>query len=340
MSRRTWTLLWSLALVAALGLIGGLVTVPYVALGPGPTYNTLGQFKGSPVISVTGQKTFPTQGNLNMTTVSVTDQVTLFGALGLWASGRYALAPREDYFPPEKTQQQVEKENVEAFQGSKSSAELAALRYLHYPVKVLAGQIVKGSPAASVLQPGDRLLEVNGKPVATADQVRPALVGTKPGQSIELRFQHGSDAERSAQIQLGSNNDRPEGFLGLVPIDHPDVPFNIDIKLGDIGGPSAGLLFALGIIDKLTPDNLNDGKFIAGTGEIADDGTVGPIGGIPFKMIAAREAGATAFLVPAENCSEAKARSPEGLQLVRVASLSDAVHDLQAMKAGQPVPGC
>ena len=135
MNRRTWTLLTSLLIVVAFGLLGAFARVPFVALGPGPTYDTLGMDGATPVVSVDGQQTFPTGGHLNMTTVSVTVQLSLFGALGLWASGRYALAPREVYFPPNKSEQQIDQENTEAFNDSQTSAETAALHYLGYPMK-------------------------------------------------------------------------------------------------------------------------------------------------------------------------------------------------------------
>lgn len=340
MNRRTWTLLTSVVLVVAFGLLGAFVRVPYVAMGPGPTYDTLGATGNTPVIRIDGKQTFPTTGHLNMTTVSVTDQVTLFGALGMWASGRYALAPRELYFPPNKTEQQIEQENTKAFNDSQTTAETAALRYLGYPSKVLAGEIVKRSPADGVIEPGDRLLAANGHPVTDSRALRAALTGTKPGDRVDIVSQHADQPARTVSIQLGSRPDGQQGFLGVSPIDRPDVPFRIDISLKDVGGPSAGLMFALAIIDKLTPGDINGGKFIAGTGEIDGNGTVGPIGGIPFKMERAREAGAETFLVPAENCSEAKAQAPDGLRLVKVHTLDEAVKALDALRVGQAPAGC
>ncbi|MEV0698566.1 PDZ domain-containing protein [Saccharopolyspora sp. NPDC050389] len=341
MNRRTWTLLTSVVLVVAFGLLGAFVRVPYVALGPGPTYDTLGIDGNVPVISIDGQQTFPTGGHLNMTTVSVTDQLSLLGALGLWVSGRYALAPRELYFPPDKSEQQIEQENTKAFSDSQTTAETAALRYLGYPMKVLVGEIVKGSPADGVLEPGDHLLAANGKPVTDPVSLRAALVGTKPGDRVEIRFRHADQPEQVASVQLGANpGTDAQGFLGVAAIERPDVNFDIKISLADVGGPSAGLMFTLAIIDKLTPGELNGGQFIAGTGEISPTGEVGPIGGIPFKMVKAREAGATTFLVPAGNCAEAKTQAPDGLQLAKVANLDDATKALDALRGGQVPASC
>ncbi|RKT52776.1 PDZ domain-containing protein [Saccharothrix australiensis] len=329
----------SLVLVLVLGMLGGFARVPYVALGPGPTYNTLGQVNGADVVQVEGQETFPTNGTLTMTTVSVTDDVSLFGALGLWISGRYALAPREEFFRPGESEQQVRDQNVKAFQDSQTSAEVAALRYLDYPVKVVAAEITKGSAADNVIQPNDRLLNVNGRDVAGYEDVRAALESTKPGDQVDITFQRES-ARQTARITLGKVEDRPTGFLGVLPVDRADVPFDVKISLADVGGPSAGLLLALSIVDKLTPGELNGGLPIAGTGEINDQGEVGRIGGITFKMVAARESGATTFLVPAGNCDEAKQHAPEGLRLVKVEKLDDAVTSLKALVAGQDTPTC
>jgi PDZ domain-containing protein len=339
-SRRTWTLVWSLLLVAALGAIGGFVQIPYVALGPGPTYDTLSSVGGTQVVAVNGTRTYQTSGQLRMVTVSLTDKITLFGALGLWITGGYALAPREDYFSPGETEQQVQQQNVQQFKDSQSDAEVSALRYLHYPISAVAQQVVTGSPADKRIKAGDRLVTVNGKNVASAEAVQNALVNTKPGQTVDIVVQTGSQAPRDLKIKLGSNPDRKQGFLGITPASHADIPFKITISLSNIGGPSAGLMFALAVVDKLTPDGVNGGLVVAGTGEIDDLGNVGPIGGIPFKLMAARAAGATVFLTPADNCSEAKTNVPAGLRLVKVTSLGSAVKELADLKAGRSVPGC
>jgi PDZ domain-containing protein len=311
---------------------------PYAAAGP--TYDTLGQVEGRTVVEIDGQTTYPTGGQLNMTTVSVSDGITLFEALGKWMSGRYAIVPREEIFPPTKTEEQVEQENAQAFQDSEDNAEAAALTYLKYPTKVVVNTVVDDAPAAGKLEPGDELITVNGTQISSAEQVRQALAATRPGQQVEVRFQRGTTTG-TAVVTLGRHPDDAErGFLGVAPANHPDVPFDITISLADVGGPSAGLMFALAIVDKLSPGELNGGQFVAGTGEINSDGEVGPIGGIPFKMAAAREAGATVFLVPADNCLEASQRAPEGLRLVKVGTLAEAVGSLDSLREGRDAPSC
>jgi PDZ domain-containing protein len=327
-------------LAAGLGTLGGIGEVPYVALGPGPTYDTLGEVEGRIVVSINGQTTYPTAGRLNMTTVSVSDGVTLFDALGKWLSGRYAIVPREEIFPPTKTEEQVDQENAQAFQDSETNAEAAALSYLKYPTKVVVNTVVADAPAAGKLEPGDELIAVDGISVSSAEQVRELLGATTPGRQIEVRFQRGATTASAKATLAEHPDDNQRGFLGVAPANHPDVPFEITITLADVGGPSAGLMFALAIVDKLSPGELNGGQFVAGTGEIDSDGKVGPIGGIPFKMAAASEAGATVFLVPEENCLEARQRAPDGLRLVKVGTLTEAVEALDLLRAGRDAPSC
>lgn len=340
MNRRTWTLLVSLLLAMTLGVLGGLATVPYVALRPGPTFNTLGTVAGQTVVDIKGTRTYPTAGHLNMTTVSVVDNVTLFGAMGFWLSGSSALVPREEIFPPDLSRQQVQQQNQQMFKQSESSAETAALHYLHYPSKVVVDQVFLNGASHGKLAAGDRLLSIDGKKVDTAQQVVALVAASRPGQLVQVGFQRGDTPPRQVAVSLGTGPQRDHGYLGIGLRDRPDVPFHITISLADIGGPSAGLMFALSIVDKLTPGALAGDMFVAGTGEITPQGEVSPIGGIPFKMIRAREAGATVFLVPTDNCAEAAQRTPAGLRLVRVTSLGDAVHALDELRTGQQPPDC
>ncbi|MGH3889646.1 MAG: YlbL family protein [Pseudonocardiaceae bacterium] len=340
MSRRTWTLLVSLGLAVALGLLGGLVPVPYVALRPGPTFNTLGEVAGKTVVDIKGTQTYPTSGHLNMTTVSVVDNVSLYGALGLWISGRSALVPRDEVFPPGLSEQQIEQQNQQLFLDSESKAETAALRYLGYPTKVVIDQVSADGAAKEKLVAGDRLLAVDGREMRTGQQVVDLLAGSHPGQLVQVRFQRPGAAPQDVTITLGAGEQPGRGYLGVGLTDRPDVNFDIIISLADVGGPSAGLMFALAIVDKLTPGALAGNTFVAGTGEIATGGEVGPIGGIPLKMIRAREAGASVFLVPAGNCAEAVQRAPEGLRLARVGTLAEAVHALDDVRAARQPPRC
>ncbi|MBM9477160.1 PDZ domain-containing protein [Nakamurella flavida] len=412
MSLRGRTLVVGSAAAAVLVAAAAAIPVPYVALGPGETFNTLTAVDGVPVISLSGpgvpasaDEAAPAEAHLNMTTVSVLSGVSLFQALGMWASGDYAVVPREDIFPPDQTVEQVNEANAQLFSDSQSAAEIAALTYLDYPEVVYAGTIPDDSPSAGVLQPQDRIVAVDGAAVTDAASLRAALAGTTPGQTVQIGVLREADAptggsgasatggsstastpesstadpsttdsstadpttpessaagdtagtpttapdgtaetELTVPVTLAANAEvGTQGFLGILPQERPQAPFTIDISLANIGGPSAGLMFTLGIIDKLTPGDLTDGRFIAGTGtmEVTDDkATVGPIGGILLKMIAAREAGAGVFLVPAANCTEALTQVPDGLQLVKVGSLDEAMQALTTLSQGGVPAGC
>ncbi|WP_438386939.1 YlbL family protein [Actinopolyspora saharensis] len=341
MSRRTWTLLTSVALVVVFGMLGAFLPVPYVALGPGPTHDTLGSYEGRQVVRIDGTETFRTAGHLNMTTVSVIDQLSVFNALALWASGDHALAPRELYFPPDKSEEEVQRTNTKAFRSSQTAAETAALKHLGYPTKLVVDQVVEGSPAEGVVAPDDELISADGTSLSNPQSLIDALSDTKPGQRVTIRFKHADQPPRTATVELGERpDDQQQGFLGVQPSLRPNANFDIDIRLPNVGGPSAGLMFSLAIVDKLTPGKLTAGKFVAGTGEIDPAGKVGSIGGIGFKMVKAREAGAKFFLTPEGNCAAAKSQAPDGLRLIKVSTLDDAVEALNVLDSGQTPPSC
>jgi Lon-like protease len=338
----------SLALLVVLAGLAGSVRVPLVALGPGPTFNTLGEVNGQQVVSITGRQVYPTTGHLNMTTVSVTDQLNALDALRFWVSSREQVVPRSVVYPPGQTDAQVTQLNNEMFATSEASAQVAALRYLHQPTRVVVAGVAPGAPAGGVLKTEDSLVQVNGQPVTSALQVTQLLKQTRPGDKIQVTYQRGDASPAQGTVTVGPRPaihpggppDGPQGYLGIESADEPAVPGQIKIALADVGGPSAGLMFSLAVIDKITPDDLTGGRFIAGTGTIDPDGAVGPIAGIPLKMIAARDHGATDFLVPAGDCKEAKNATPDGLTLIKVSTLSDAVNALNDLKAHRPVPGC
>jgi PDZ domain-containing protein len=336
-NRRTWTAASAGMLALALGVLGATLPVPMVALGPGPTYDTLGEIEGDPVVTVEGQPSYPTSGQLNMTTVSVTDRLTMFAALGFWAASDSQVVPREPIFPSDMSLDEIQEQNTAQFSSSEANAEAAALAELQIPATVIVSALVPDTPAAAVLQPGDELLAVAQEPMDSVREVSEVLTSTRPGDAVSVRFKRGAEV-REQDITLVARPDGGQGLLGVVPgavLRDGDIR----ISLGGVGGPSAGLMFSLAVVDKLTPGELTGGRFVAGTGAIDVNGTVTPINGIPFKMRRAHDEGATVFLVPDANCAEAVATNP-GLQLVRVNALHDAVVALEALDAGQPVPSC
>ncbi|WP_051581667.1 YlbL family protein [Pseudonocardia acaciae] len=324
----------------AVGVVAGTVRVPLVALAPGPTFDVMGEVEGKTVVTINGRPTYPTTGRLNMTTVAVTDGLTAMTALRFWADGDRQLVPREILYPPGKSDQQVEQENNQLFTNSENDAEVAALSYLNEPVKVFVGQIGADAPAASVLKAGDQLVSLKGQQISSPSQVNQIMTTTRPGDQVPVGYLHGDNQVRTGTVTVGAYPNGPQGFLGIVMKGEPEDPNQILISLGDVGGPSAGLTFALAVIDKLTPGDLLRGRAVAGTGEILSTGGVQPIGGIGLKMIAAKRDGASVFLVPAANCAEAKMKAPEGLQLIKVATLAEAVSSLTALNEGRTPAGC
>jgi PDZ domain-containing protein len=344
-SRRTLTLLLASVLALAMTLVVAVARVPYVALAPGPTFNTLGaDDTGKQVISVSGRPTYADTGHLNMTTISVVTRLTLAQALRGWFRHDLAVVPRDVIYPPNETDQQVRQQDAADFKASQTSATTAALRYLgvHGTVHVLVDKVTKGSPADGQLQTGDEFVAVDGQKVTDAKRLR-ALIGTRqPGQPVRLTLLR---AKKTVDVTVGTTSTKDKDgtvrpIIGVETRERTDYPFQVTISLGDIGGPSAGLMFALGIVDKLQPGSLTDGRFIAGTGTIDDDGVVGPIGGIQQKLIGARRKGATVFLVPAANCKEALSSPPSGLKLVKITSLKSALSELHNLDTGAATTPC
>lgn len=340
MNRRIATLLVALVPIVVFGVLAALVSVPYVSLGPGPTFDTLGEVDGKQVVAITGAPTKPTSGHLNMTTVSQRDGLTMGQALVLWASGDQQLIPRDLVFPPEKTRDDIEKSQNADFQRSEDNAQFAALNYLKYPKAVTVEKVNDPGPSLGKLQNGDAIDAVDGVKIENVKQFSEILKTTKPGQEIVVDFRRKNAPNGTTRITLGRNDDRDYGYLGTAVLDAPWAPFTVDFNLANIGGPSAGLMFSLAVIDKLVEGNLNGGKFVAGTGTIGADGKVGPIGGITHKMQSAQEAGATVFLVPADNCDEARSMKPDTMDLVKVEALPQAVDALKALSSGGQPPRC
>ncbi|MBN6051453.1 PDZ domain-containing protein [Nonomuraea sp. RK-328] len=345
MSRRALTLLVAGFLVLTLGVVGALIKVPYVVLSPGPTENTIGVVDKKPVITISGRQTYPTSGELNLVTVAYqggpNSQPDLLTALRGWIDPAVAVVPETTIFPDTRSQQQVEEENTVEMANSQDYATAAALTELKIPygTAVAVVSTEKGKPADGRLRKGDEITAVGGKPVTDVESISAAVKAVEPGKSVTFAVTRGQEKLDVSVPTVRGTGGRT--VVGMVMQAKYKFPFDVDINVGDVGGPSAGLMFSLGILDKLTPGELTGGKDIAGTGTINPSGEVGPIGGIAQKMVGARKAGATVFLTPADNCAEATKAAPDGLRLVKAASLHDAVQALDALRTGKgEVPAC
>lgn len=345
MSRRSLTLLIASIGTAVAIAVSVLVPVPYVILGPGPTLNTLGKdSSGRPLISVSGRTTYPVSGHLNMVTVSYQGcagaRFNIFTALVAWLNPHQAVVPESEICPAGQTQQQTQQQDTQEMTGSQQSATAAALTELKIPysTQVVVVQADKGLPAYGVLRAGDVITAVDGKPVTGPAGLTRLTTAYPAGTTLTVTITRNG---QSRQVQVETKESGGHPVMGVEITGRYKFPFAVTFSLNsNIGGPSAGMMFALGIIDKLTKLDLTGGKFIAGTGEIEASGTVDPIGGIQQKMVGARDAGATVFLTPASNCADTKGAVPAGLRLVKVSTLAQAVGYLRDLKAGRSVPSC
>lgn len=351
MSRRSQALYALIGLLVALVLGVFAIPVPYLTLSPGPVCDTVGlpdktdcqSTFATGLIQITPASLVHNRTNdvLALTTVEEDDTPTLSDALQSYFSTSQAVLPREVLFPPgESTQQATQQENSEMAM-SQDTATVAALTHIGL-VRVTVTQVVPGGPSSGVLRVGDVLTSLDGAPLGNKEVLITELETIHPGRVVTVGYiragMHGS-----ASVTTG-NNPQAKGvaFLGVGLSD--DFADGITVKVGlkGIGGPSAGLMLALGILDELSPTSLTGGRVVAGTGTIDDLGNVGAIGGIQQKMYAARhDEHATIFLAPAGDCSEAKGAIPEGLQVVSVNTLTDALRDLAALRAGNThLPSC
>lgn len=343
MTRRTATLVTSIVvLILTLGLVT-VFPVPFVSFSPGPVKNTLGESKGKPVIEITGHPIFPTTGQLDLTTVSVTSpdrDLTLPQAMRNWLDPHHDLFPRDIIYPPEQSADEVEQQNTAEMTGSQDSAVAAALQEAKVPFKPKVSTVAKGTPADGKLKPGDIVLQVDGTTPSQVPQVGELVRKHKVGEDVSFLVSRGGNQQTVVLKTAATPGEEKRPMVGITI--GVDSQVKVTVNLGqDIGGPSAGTAFALAIYDKLTDGALLAGTHVAGTGTIDALGQVGAIGGIQQKIAGAREDGATVFLVPAANCEAALHSGVDGIRLVKITTLHEAIGALKALASGTgDVPAC
>lgn len=343
MTGRQKSMLVAGILAVVLFALAWVLPVPYVILSPGPTQDTLGRLSGTnhELISIRGTKTYPTSGRLIMLTVLLTggpgNQPNLVNAVRAWANHEDTVVPQQFEFPPGQSSREVQQQSLQQMGQSQQDAITAALGELHLPARIEVQSVSAGTPAAKVLRAGDVIEELNGQPVSEVMPLLHAIRSVRAGDSVRLTVLRQG---RTEHVEVATTSVGGQTVVGFVPIALPRPPLSISIDLKDVGGPSAGMMFALGVIDKLSPAQLTAGRSVAGTGTINFLGQVGPIGGIQQKVFAAVRAGATVFLAPTGECPQAARVAPGGLRVIPVATLSAAVSDLHALSAGGSVPHC
>jgi PDZ domain-containing protein len=340
-TRRIAVLAVGVVLLLVAGVLGAALPVPYVAQVPGPTFNTLGDIDGDPVITVRGRDRNDVDGNLNLTTVGVGRAgLSLVEAVRGWFDDEVSVVPEESVYPPDQTEEEIEQANRQAFLTSEESAEAAALGELGYPVKVVVRGIAgDDSPSDGLLEENDAIESVDGRPTPDSATLAAVLTAIPAGSSVQVAYTR-LGQPGTATVTTGDAPDRGGSVLGVTVREQPSAPFDLDIDVADVGGPSAGLMLSLGILDLVGDTDLTEGAVVAGTGTIGDDGSVGPIGGIPLKLVSAREIDAELFLVPADNCAEAVRNAQPGLTMARVATLDDALTALDDLREGRTPAPC
>jgi PDZ domain-containing protein len=321
----------AVGIAVAIGLIFALLPSPYVIQQPGPIYDTLGttEVDGEeiPLITIPDEETFPTDGSLDLLTVSALGRPGRtpgwLDVAAAWFDPRRAVVPIESVFPPGLSEDDRNAVNEAQMVDSQQDAIAAALVELGYdfPRDVVVQGIGEGTPAEGVLEEGDVIVAVDGAEVHSVDELRTALRehGTEtPAQLEVLRDGETLSLEATPEAVEG------QAVLGVGVRMRYEFPIDVEIRLDDVGGPSAGMMFALGIVDKLTPGAMTGGEMVAGTGTIDSDGSVGGIGGIRQKLWAAKDHGADLFLAPEANCDEVVGHVPEGLEVLAVSSLDEA----------------
>ncbi|MDT3317394.1 S16 family serine protease [Microbacterium sp. KSW4-11] len=347
-SRRFSVGVWALVIALVALLVLSFLPTGFVIQRQGPVVNTLGSAENTdgeevPLISVRGAETYPTAGALDLTTVQIAGNrertPSWFELAMAWFDPSQAVLPIDQVFPAGTTTEQRNEENAALMVDSQKEATAAALTQLGYEVRshVGVGALTEDSPSSGILEVGDEIVSADGTPVGDTAQLR-SVINDGGGDPVELVIRRG-DAERTVSVTpvRSETADGPVWIIGITTARDFDFPIDVTIQLDRIGGPSAGQMFALGIIDTLTPGELNGGEQVAGTGTIDSAGTIGPIGGIRQKLYGALDAGADYFLAPQRNCDEVVGHIPGDLRVIPVATLDDSLAALDAIRTGEGV---
>ena len=336
------------AVLVVVALIVAVFTVPInvVIEAPGPTWNVLdnGSSSSQDVLKVSGTETYPTQGALRMTTVSVSGcpgyPVTTADLIAAWFSADKRIVDRNEVCPQDQSAEQVEETGKAQMTASQDSAVIAALvetgkaGAMHLTVTEVTEQ-----QTSTEIQAGDVLETITPEggqttTITSFSQLRELMTTIAEGTRVTLGVRRGEQQASAALTTIAPQEGTTGSLLGLSLRISVDSQVEATFSRSDVGGPSAGMMFALGVVDEITPGALTGGKDISGTGTIDMTGQVGPIGGIQQKMAGAREAGSTFFLAPTSNCEEVKGHEPKGMQVFAVSTLHEAVTATQAIASG------
>ena len=332
MTQRILAGILAVPLLIGLWLAAALAPLPYVTYEPGLTVDVLGtNNQGQEIIEVSGRKSYrDDDGQLRMTTVFVSQprpegKNNLFELMYDWVSDESAVYPYDAVYREDETVQQNREEGAAQMTSSQDAATAVALEEMGLDVtEPVVAAVDEGAPAAGELEAGDVLLAIDGSRIETADDVVDAVGSADAGEPVDFVVRRDDERTRVTVTPEEVDGDPQVGIqVGTQAV--PDLPVDVTINIDEsIGGPSAGLMFSLGIYDTLTPGTLTGGRIVAGTGTMDAAGFVGPIGGIQQKIVGARKSGAELFLVPPDNCKDALGAPNGDMRLVRATTMHDA----------------
>jgi Lon-like protease len=308
------------------------VVLPYYAFSGGPVSDVINS------VDVSGTETFLPDGSLMMLTVS-SQEVNPFEALIAGFDPDVDLVRREAVRPPDESDEDFVARNQENMDLSKETAITLALTRLGYKVTsktdgVLVATLVPETPAGEVLKVDDVIVAINGTLVQLPDEISPIIASLDVGDVVVVEVRRGTE-DLTISVELAPREDDPTvpmiGIGAIAANPRFEYPFPVEIDAGLVGGPSAGMMYTLAVLDILTPGDLTGGHIVAGTGTIDDVGTVGAIGGVRQKVVAAEAAGAEVMLVPASNYEEALTARRDHMELLPVATLDEALEALERL---------
>lgn len=328
-------------------LAGTFIKLPYAVERPGPVTDTLGSLEdGSDIVEIKGAKSYDTDGELYFTTVRILGGPEEHINGWEWVIGHLddesRVVPEKEVFGESTSEEEIEEMNKAQMQGSQKNSIAVGIRSTGttVPQENLVGQIVKGKPADGKLETEDVITSVDGDRTRRVADIVEGISDREVGETVRLGVRRGDTARTVTMKTEDIGGGRAGIGIGIEPT--YDYPYEVTIDAGRVGGPSAGMMFALAVHDRLTPGAMTKGKAIAGTGTIDDSGTVGSIGGIRQKLAGARAADAEWFLAPEGNCSEVVGHVPDGLDVVAVETFEDATTAVESIAKGDTddLPTC
>lgn len=342
--------LWYLKMLGFVIITVCVLSLPsqYAVERPGPVVNTLGEVtvdgESTPVLEISGAKQHPPEGTLNLLTVNVQgapdSRVPWVGLLWPLLDPAQAIVPLNNLYPSGQTSDERKQVNQAQMTSSQDDATAAALRAQGYdvPGTVTVGYVGDGLPAAGILEPNDEILAVDDNQIDGLGSLR-AAINAANGKPVQVTFLREGETQPRTQMIVPEELSPGEWMIGVSVSTTFEFPVTVNFVLEDIGGPSAGMIFSLAIIDELSPGELTQGNIVSGTGTIDDTGAVGGIGGLQQKMYAAADAETDLFIMPKANCGDVPKKIPGDMTVAVVDSLEQAQSAIETFNSGEPVVG-